>query len=110
MPGELFVQERVVRGPYIERIVVLADLALEEQPGFRAKSLAEGLINALRFVQRIPQNPAFQEIRYKGIRFGVPQHSPHLLLEHGRIAKRTPLHSVKESRIRGSVPDEFSHS
>src|SRR5215467_1336747 len=97
MTRELFINKRVVRSPQIESIVIFANLVLKKQPGFRPERLAQTFINTLRLVQRIPENPALEEIRHQSICFGIAQHSPDLLFEHRGISKRASLHSIEQN-------------
>ncbi len=97
MPGEPFVDERVIRGQQIQDAAILVDDAVEQELDLAAKRdpqvVVEIRIDAgirLDGVQGSQVQPLTREIVDQIRRLRIGHHPPHLLLEHRRLATAVP--------------------
>ena len=105
MSREPVVEKCIIRRPQIERVVVLMDLAFEEQPRFGSERRPQVFVCAMRLIEQIPQNPSFEEARHHVICFGILQHSPNLAVRvrrafADRLSLRRPEERSREFRSR----------
>ena len=111
MPREPFIEERVVRGPQVQRISVLTKLAFDEQFGFASESSAQFVVEfgeervvTLHGCQLIEREPGVKESGDQCGGLGVGKHPPDLCLQGLGIVQSAP-----ELRHRG-VADQARRS
>ena len=110
MARKPIVNKRIVRCPEIECVVILANLAVEEQARFHSQIPAQCFVSGLRFVEGVRQNPSLKELRHQPVRFGIAQHATHLLFKHCRLAKPASLNRIQKDGTGTGVPNEFRHT
>ncbi len=113
MLGEPLVHERVVGGQEIQRAVILAHDAVEEQLGFVAQALAQRVVEIgeqhFRWGhgREVPQlQPLTGEIRRERFRSRIGEHPPDLALEHGRVFQPSVGRGVQQFVIGHAAPQE----
>src|SRR6516164_2149 len=99
MLRKLVVEKRIIRGPQVESIVILANLILKEQPRLSLKVLPQSLVGALHFIEPVPQRPSYEETGHQIARFRILQHSPDLLFEACGLSKIAFFYGVHQSGV-----------
>ena len=113
MPGEPFVDERVIRPQQVEDAPILAQDAFEEQFRFLPKGLPKIVVeirkqtHIRRDRREIAQvQPLRGEVAHQGLGTSVRQHPPHLSFEHRRLAQFSSNGHVEQLIVRNTAPQE----
>ena len=101
MPGQTFVDERVVRVEQVHHAAVFAQDRFEQQLGFTPERLTQLAVEHLRLradiVELAKKQPLCGEIVDERLRASVGQHPPRLPLELRRIASLPACASASSS-------------
>ena len=111
--GQAGIEERVVGPEQVEDTAVVAHLALEEQLGFPAQGVAQGVVDpgkdhGVRHhrLQVAHLEPLAEEVAHPARRAPVGQHPSRLPGQHGGIAQRALLRQIQQLVVRHAPPQE----